>query len=173
MVAFLWISLSLMGAHTNPWFEFFFWNYWHALCYKVENSDRLCHLSIVVWKWIRPTQVEGLNITNLTSHDLVMEIVQNSFNRNSYISHTNIVHWKHIWNTNLLEDVKFVGHLFIHRFVLHCRHIYLCVKCVFNAWHSCIKCMNLWMNELHIVFIINSSHVKFVMNHLRWNKNTL
>ncbi len=40
-------SLSLMGACTNPWFEIVLWNYWHALCYKVENSDRLCHVSIV------------------------------------------------------------------------------------------------------------------------------
>jgi hypothetical protein len=36
-----------MGACTNPWFEIVLWNYWHALCYKVENSDRLCHVSIV------------------------------------------------------------------------------------------------------------------------------
>jgi hypothetical protein len=30
-------------------------------------------------------------ITNLTSHDLVMEIMQNSLIHNSYISHSNIV----------------------------------------------------------------------------------
>jgi hypothetical protein len=32
------------------------------------------------------------HITNLTSHDLEMKIVQNSFIRNSYILQINIVH---------------------------------------------------------------------------------
>jgi hypothetical protein len=35
-------------------------------------------------------------ITNLTFHDLVMKILQNL-----YISHINIVHWKHIWHMDL------------------------------------------------------------------------
>jgi len=35
-------------------------------------------------------------ITNLTCHNLVLEIVQNLFIHNSYISRTNIMHWKHI-----------------------------------------------------------------------------
>jgi hypothetical protein len=39
-------------------------------------------------------------ITNLTSHNLVMEIVQNLFIHISYISHTDIMHWKHIWHMN-------------------------------------------------------------------------
>ncbi len=43
------------------------------------------------------------------------------------------------------------------------KHIYSSVKYIFNAWHSCVQYMNLWMNELHMIFIINSSHVKFVM----------
>jgi hypothetical protein len=139
-----------MGACTNPQFEMILWNYWHALCYKVENSDRLCHLSIVVWKWIRTTQVEGLNITNLKSHDLIMEIMQNSFNRNSYISHTNIVHWKHIWNTNLLEDVKFVWHLFVHRFVLHLlTHLFVCQMCFQRMIfvHKMYEPMNEWTSH--------------------------
>ncbi len=37
---------------------------------------------------------EVVYITNLESHDLVMKIMQNSFIHNSYISHTDIVHWK-------------------------------------------------------------------------------
>jgi hypothetical protein len=40
---------------------------------------------------------------------------------------------------------------------------YLHVKCVFNTWYSCVKCTNLWMNKFHMIFIINSSHGKFVM----------
>jgi hypothetical protein len=122
--------MSFMGACTNPWCEIILWIYWHALCYKVENSDKLCHLSILVWKWIGTTQVEELNITNFTSHDLIMEIIQNSFNHNSYISHINTMHWKHIWNMDLLENVKFVWHLFIHRFVFHLlTHLSICQMC--------------------------------------------
>jgi hypothetical protein len=37
-------------------------------------------------------------ITNLISHDLIMEIVQKNFIHNSYVLHINIVHWKHIWH---------------------------------------------------------------------------
>jgi hypothetical protein len=46
------------------------------------------------------------------------------------------------------------------------------VKRVFNAWCSFEKCTNLWMNELCTIFIINSSHVKFVMRGHRspWHK---
>jgi len=133
-----------MGARTNLQFEIIIWNYWHALCYKVENSDRLCCLSIVVWKWIETTQVEGFKITNLTSHEIIMEIVQNSFNRNSYVSHTNIMHWKHIWNMDLLEDAKFVWHLFIHKFVLHLL-THLSLSNVFST-HD-IRAENIWTYE--------------------------
>jgi hypothetical protein len=35
-------------------------------------------------------------IMNLTSHNLVMEIMQNLFICNLYISHINIVHYKHV-----------------------------------------------------------------------------
>jgi len=52
---------------------------------------------------------------------------------------------------------SFIGLHFI------CQRIYSCVKHVFNAWYLCVKCTNLWMNELHMTFIINLSHVKFVM----------
>jgi hypothetical protein len=37
-----------------------------------------------------------------------MEIVQNSLICNSYISHIDIMHWKHIWHMDLKENVKFV-----------------------------------------------------------------
>jgi hypothetical protein len=77
-------------------------------------------------------------IANLTSHDLVMEIVQNSLNHNSYISHTNIVHWKHIWDMSLLEDVKFMWHSFIHRFILHSSiHLSMCQTCFQHMTFAC------------------------------------
>jgi len=34
-------------------------------------------------------------ITTLTSHDLIMEIMQNLFIHDLYVSHINIMHWKH------------------------------------------------------------------------------
>jgi len=61
------------------------------------------------------------------------------------------------WKMSNLSDIhSFIGSYFIHQ------HIYLCVKRVFNAWHLCIKCMNVWMNKLHTIFIINFLHFKFV-----------
>ncbi len=39
---------------------------------------------------------------NLTSHDLIIKIVQNLFIHNSYVLCIDIVHWKHIWH-------KFIG----------------------------------------------------------------
>jgi hypothetical protein len=104
-----------------------------------------------------------LLITNLASHNLVMEIMQNSFNHNSYVSLIKIVYWKHIWNTNLLEDAKFMWHSFIGLYFIH-QHNYMCVKHVFNAWYSYVKCTNLWMNELCMIFVISASHAKFVIN---------
>jgi hypothetical protein len=90
---------------------------------------------------------------------------QNLFTYNSYILRIDIVHWKHIWNTELLEDVKSMWHLFIHRFVLHLlTRLSLCQAC-FQCMMLMCKSMNLWMNKLHMIFIINSSHVKFVMCH--------
>ncbi len=44
---------------------------------------------------------EVVYITNLESHDLVMKIMKNSFIHNSYISHVDIVHWKHIFHIDL------------------------------------------------------------------------
>jgi len=51
--------LIVTNGSINPWFEIILWNYWHTLCYRIENNDRLCHLSIVAWKWIVIAQVEG------------------------------------------------------------------------------------------------------------------
>jgi hypothetical protein len=75
-----------------------------------------------------------MHITNLTSHDLVMEIVKNSFIHNLYISRINIMHWKHIWHMNLLEDENFVWHLFTHRFIFHSStHL--------SIYQTCFQCM--------------------------------
>jgi len=72
--------------------------------------------------------------------------MENTFNTQSYRKMRNLC------------DV----HLFIRSYFIH-QQIYLYVKHVFNAWHSCINCIDLWMNKLYIIFIINLSHVKFVM----------
>jgi hypothetical protein len=34
----------------------------------------------------------------LASHNIIMEIMQNLFIHNLYVSYTDIVHWKHIWH---------------------------------------------------------------------------
>jgi len=63
--------------------------------------------------------------------------MQNSLNCNSYVLHINIMHSKHVWNTNLLKmrnlyDIhSFIGSYFIHR------HIYLCVKRVRSTKNLC------------------------------------
>jgi hypothetical protein len=116
-------------------------------------------------------------ITNLTFHDLVMKIMQILFIDNLYISCTDIVHWKHIWHIFIRRCKIYVT--FIHSFIglyFICQHIYPCIKCVFNVWYSCVKCMHLWMDEFHTIFIINLSHVKFwwflfVVAFMHHNKN--
>jgi hypothetical protein len=81
------------------------------------------------------------NITNLTSYDLVMEIMQNSFIHNFYISHIDIMHWKHIWHTYLEEDKKFVWHLFIYSFILHLlTHLSTCQTCFEHMIFVCKPC---------------------------------
>ncbi len=50
--------LIITNGSINPWFEIILWNYWHTLCYRIENNDKLCHLSIIAWKWIVIAQVE-------------------------------------------------------------------------------------------------------------------
>ncbi len=101
-------------------------------------------------------------------NDLVMKIMQNLL----FIIHmfhalilcienmfdTQI--YKKMWN---LRDI----HSFISSYFIH-QNNYPCVKHVFNAWYSCVKCTNLWMNEFHTIFIVNSSHVKFVKYLLLW-----
>ncbi len=96
---------------------------------------------------------------------------QNLFTYNSYILRIDIVHWKHIWNTELLEDVKSMWHLFIHRFVLHLlTRLSLCQAC-FQCMMLMCKSMNLWMNKLHMIFIINSLYVNLWWG--PWNEKTL
>jgi hypothetical protein len=58
---------------------------------------------------------------------------------------------------------SFIGLYFIHQ------HIYLCVNRMSNASYLCLKCTNLWINELCTILIINSSHVKFVMKDHPWD----
>jgi hypothetical protein len=73
-------------------------------------------------------------ITTLTSHDLIMEIMQNLFIHDLYVSHINIMHWKHISHIDLQEDVKFVWHSFIHRFVLQPSTSFIHVLNVFSMY---------------------------------------
>jgi len=57
-----------------------------------------------------------------------------------------------------------------------CQHIYLFVIFVFNAWHSYVRRINVWMNKFCMIFIINFSHVKFVIHFsklFQWPKNDL
>ncbi len=58
----------------------------------------------------------------------------------SYIENTFDI-WIYWKMQNSCDICSFISWYFI------CQHIYLCVKCVFNAWYSCVICMNLWMNE--------------------------
>ncbi len=69
------------------------------------------------------------------------------------------IYWK---IQNLCDIHSFISSYFIYQ------HIYPCVKCVFNAWYLCVKCINLWMNKLCMIFIINLSHAKFVMQIKKW-----
>ncbi len=56
-------------------------------------------------------------------------------------------------------DIRsFIGLYFIRQ------HIYPSVKHVFDGWYLCENFMNLWMNELRMIFIINSSYAKFMMS---------
>jgi hypothetical protein len=63
---------------------------------------------------------------------------------------------------NSCDIHSFIGSYFIRQ------NIHPCVKRVFNAWYSCVKCTNLWMNEFHTIFILNSSHGKFAKYLLLW-----
>jgi hypothetical protein len=68
---------------------------------------------------------------------------------------------------NPCDICSFKGSYFI------CWHIYVCVKCVFNAWYSCEKCTNLRMNELCTIFIIYSSQVKLWCTRLFQDLNAI
>jgi hypothetical protein len=99
---------------------------------------------------------------SLTSHDLVLEIVQICTFHTLILCIENTFDTQIYWKMQNLCDI----HLFIFLYFIH-QHIYPCVKCVFNASYLCIKCMKLWMNKLCMIFIFNSSYVKFVMQELR------
>jgi len=69
---------------------------------------------------------------------------------------------------NLFDICLFISSYFI------CQHIYFYVIFVFNAWYSYVKHTNVWTNEFCMIFIINFSHVKFVIHFskkFQWPKN--
>jgi hypothetical protein len=90
------------NRHTNLSFVYLLTSReYHEL---VENWDikKIYNLSIPEWADASyPWKIYVLFITNLASCDLKMEIVQKNFIHNLYVSHTNIVHWRHIWHTDL------------------------------------------------------------------------
>jgi len=92
-----------------------------------------------------------------------MKIVQKLFVHNLYISHIDIT----ITNTFDTQIYKKMGTSYdIHSFIgsyFICEHFYACVKCILNVRYLCVKCMNLQINKLCTIFIINSSHAKFVI----------
>ncbi len=51
---------------------------------------------------------------------------------------------------------------FMNEWTLH-HPMYLCVKYVFNAWYPCMKDMNQYEQISHIILIIKSLDVKFVL----------
>jgi hypothetical protein len=87
---------------------------WHRDIFIV-----ICIRRVIIIAKKQRMKICDINITNLTFHDLIMEIIQNLFTYNSCVSRIDIVHWKHIWHMGLLEDAKSMWHLFIHRFVFH------------------------------------------------------
>jgi len=93
-----------------------------------------------------------------------MKIVQKLFVHNLYISHIDIT----ITNTFDTQIYKKMGTSYdIHSFIgsyFICEHFYACVKCILNVRYLCVKCMDLQINKLCTIFIINSSHAKFVIN---------
>jgi hypothetical protein len=64
------------------------------------NAFLFRKVDFIFLEWIFLLE-EVLYITNLTSHNLVMKIMQNPFIHNSYISHIDIMHWKHIFHIDL------------------------------------------------------------------------
>ncbi len=108
-------------------------------------------------------------ITNLKSHELVMKIMQILFIHNSYVSSIDIMHektfdiwiYKKMWN--LCDICSFISSHFI------CQYIYRCVKCVFNAWYSCVKCTNLWMDKLCTISLLIHCMLNLWCNIMEWS----
>jgi hypothetical protein len=78
--------------------------------------------------------------------------------------------YKKMWNS--CDICSFISLYFIHQ------HIYLCVKCVFNAWYSYIKCTNIWMKELEWFSLLIHCMLNLWCNYeingsLRWGKSLL
>jgi len=88
-------------------------------------------------------------ITNLTSHDLVIEVDK----IHSFIIHKfhTLLCIENTFNTWIYRKIKILCDIlsFICFYFIR-QNIYSCVKCVFNTWYLCVKCTNPWMkNKLH------------------------
>jgi hypothetical protein len=141
--------------HLFLHFLLLIWKYhWCLTCHQPIGASTCLEKSQTKWG---PNQHHKLNISWFNNGNCAKFV-----HHNLYLSHINIVNWKHIWNKDFLEDAKSMWHSFIHRFVFPSSNL-SCVKRIFNAWCSCIKCTNVWMNKLHMIFIIILSHAKFVM----------
>jgi hypothetical protein len=81
---------------------------------------------IMCWKW---HVFKKTYYTNLTSHDLEMEII----NINSFIIctlHALISCIENTFDIDLLQDVKFIWDSFIHKFILYpSTHLFMCQTC--------------------------------------------
>jgi hypothetical protein len=82
-------SFVVTNTSINSWFEIILRNYWHTLCYRLENNDKLCRLSIVAWKWIVIAQVEGFSHLRWIKKALQLshQIEMNSFEKSSILEH--------------------------------------------------------------------------------------
>ncbi len=69
-----------------------------------------------------------------------------------YILHTNIMHWKHVWNTYKCDKVQSYEWMNV-TWILYLP-ISMCVNFVFNAQYQCVKCMNYeWANVTQFPFL--------------------
>jgi len=88
--------VEVLGLLVKLWAMFPFLNY-------NTNGDKVFDEA---WTFFQKNVGKGMfqctYIANLTSHNLVMEIMQNSFIHNSYVSCINIVDWKHVWHMGFI-----------------------------------------------------------------------
>ncbi len=88
------------------------------------------------------------NITNLTSHDLILKIMQNLFIHDLYISCIDIMHWKHIWH--IFVGICEICATFIHSFIFYSlTHLYICQTCFEHMIFMCemYTPMNEWTSH--------------------------